>query len=87
MTKFPAKPYSSKTIPSRFAFGQQLSPAEERVYNLLVNEGLSNLEIAQRISRSIKTVKYHKRVIFQKKGVRCSLHLIIQHYQKLLEAA
>lgn len=53
---------------------EAFSPAEIKVYNLL-QQGLSVTQIAEKISRSIKTVSAHKRNMMGKLGVNSEVEL------------
>jgi DNA-binding NarL/FixJ family response regulator len=53
----------------------QLSPSERKVA-LLVAEGLRNEQIAQRLSRSRRTVESQLNAIFGKLGIVCRAQLV-----------
>lgn len=52
-----------------------LTPRERQVA-LLVAEGLSNREIAQRLCIAVKTVENHLTIIYSKLGVKTRTQLI-----------
>jgi DNA-binding NarL/FixJ family response regulator len=57
-----------------------LTPREVELLSL-VQEGLSNLAVAQRLSISENTVKYHLKNIFQKLGVQNRTEAVAQAYR------
>ena len=59
----------------------ELSKAEQKVYELAVN-GLTRNEIANKLFKSTRTIKFHFENIFRKKGVNSHIKLIASHYQK-----
>lgn len=68
--------------------GQPLSPSETLVYNLIVHEALNSKQIAEKINRTVRTVKYHVSNILFKKDAANVLELAVMHYQnKALKAA
>lgn len=57
----------------------QISKAEKKVYDLLVL-GFSYFEIAEKIYKSLWTVKFHAYNIYKKLDVNSKSELIICHY-------
>lgn len=61
----------------------KISPREKEIITFIV-DGYSNAEIAERISVSEKTVKFHITSIFKKLGVRNRGSLISEYYKNEL---
>lgn len=65
---------------------RKLLPEEKtsfKVYNLIM-EGLSSQEIANKLNITIKTVKFHKTLLYKNHQVKSVAQLIVKHYKSLL---
>ena len=63
----------------------ELTNSEQAIYNLLVNEGLRNKDIAKKLGYTSRTVDNKVAIIKQKKGVTTLTELIIKHYKDIIE--
>ena len=63
----------------------ELSWQEERIYKLLVNEGLDLVDIGKRLGLKRSTVNTYMVRIYQKFGVSKQKDLIINYYKNLLK--
>ena len=59
-----------------------LTPAEQRIYRLIVEQGLRDREIAKETGLSLRTVKWTIHQLLQKKGAASRLDLAVKHWQK-----
>ena len=59
-----------------------LTPPEQKVYDLIVNEALPYKVIARRIHRSHATVRFHLGNIYAKLGVTGMVELVVKHYRQ-----
>lgn len=66
---------------------QELTPAEREVVELMVREGLTDAEIADRTCRSVKTVGHHLSSAYQKARAFFGLHRADRHALTSLLAA
>ena len=62
----------------------QLTTSEQAIYNLLVNEGLRNKDIAKKLGYASGTIDNKVAIIKQKKGVTTLTELIIKHYKEII---
>ena len=62
---------------------KDLSSREQQVYNLIISEGLTVQQMANRLYLSVGTVKRVLRDIYLKKQVSSKLELTIKHYKEL----
>ena len=65
---------------------QQLDPIlteREKEVILLLAEGLSNQQIAEKLYLSINTVKYHTQNIYQKLGVHNRMLAVIEYRKRV----
>ena len=63
----------------------QLTNSEQAIYDLLVNEGLRNKDIAKKLGYTSRTVDNKVAIIKYKKGVSTLPELIIKHYKGIIE--
>jgi len=75
--KFAAQPETSAPTPARMA---QLTDREKEVLTLLA-QGLSNVDVARKLSLSEATVKTYLAHVMTKLGVREKAHAVIAAYQ------
>jgi len=60
---------------------KKLTPREQEVYLLLVN-GMTNVEIAQELSISLKTVEKHVSMLLLKFEVKTRTKLAVNYWKK-----
>lgn len=61
----------------------QLSAREELVHDLIVEQALTDREIAQRLGISMETVKQHTAHIYNRRCVRSRAQLIVLHWKRV----
>jgi DNA-binding NarL/FixJ family response regulator len=66
--------------------GRPLTDRENEVFRLIVNEGLDNHEISNRLGMAVRTVKFHAGNILDKFGVPDRCKLAIAFWSSKLEA-
>lgn len=59
----------------------ELTPAEMRLYRLIVEEGLRDKQISKRIGYSLNSVKAIVHLILEKKGASSRIDLTIKHWR------
>ena len=59
-----------------------LTPREEQVYRLIVDEGISRPDIAERLGCAKNTVGRHIGTILAKTGADSQLQMAVWHYTK-----
>ena len=64
---------------------QQLTPIQQRIYDLIVLEGIKTREIAFRLKRSPHTVERNIEIILEIYSVESQKELIIQHYTEIIK--
>jgi DNA-binding CsgD family transcriptional regulator len=64
------------------ALKTDLTPAENRLLDLLANEGMSNKEMGIVLKISEETVKRHLSTILDKTGYSTRLELVVRTWQK-----
>ena len=63
----------------------QLTITEQKIYNLLVDEGIKTLDISSRLGLSKHTVERNIEGILQKKQVKTQKELIVKHYKDIIQ--
>ena len=63
----------------------QLTGTEQRIYNLLVDEGVTTLDISTRLRLSRHTVERNIENILLKKQVKTQKELIVKHYKEIIK--
>ena len=64
---------------------QTLSRREKQVYFLIVEDAMSNLDIAQIFKCDVNTVKYHVTRLMKVIGCSSRLEVAVRHYKGLTE--
>jgi len=59
-----------------------LTPREQEVYQLIVEEGISRQELAGRLGIALQTVARHIYSLLQKTGADSQLQMVVWHYTK-----
>ena len=59
-----------------------LTPREQEVYQLIVEEGISRQELADRLGIALQTVVRHIYSLLQKTGADSQLQMVVWHYTK-----
>ena len=59
-----------------------LTPREQQVYALIVEEGTSRKEIAAQLGVAVETVIKHIQSLLRKTGADSQLQMVVWHYTK-----
>lgn len=62
-----------------------LTPAEARIYGLIVNEGLCNREIGKRTGWTYESVKIVTKRILSKLEAESRIKLVVRHWRQFIE--
>lgn len=60
-----------------------LTPREAQVFQLIVEEGLSNSEIAERLDISERVVKFHVGNLIPKHGAPTRIKMIVDYWRSV----